>query len=145
MHEVVYWDPDERFIYADTGKTNSKMHNVRQFYNGHQYDSGFEAKYAMRLDYLLKAGEIKSWIPHKLLDLFVSGHRIGTYRIDFVVTHNDGSLEYVEVKGMESAYWRQKWKIFEIDYNARFPDAKLTVVKQRKKSYRRKRRGFKKH
>jgi len=49
--------------------------------------------------------------------------------MDFVVTHNDGSLEYVEVKGFQTEVWRLKWKIFEAIFNKEHPDIILTIVK----------------
>lgn len=110
-------------------KSGNKYHAERQFYNGVQYDSKAEAGYAAELDLRLKAGDIKGWTPHVQIPLTVSGKHICNYEIDFVVNHNDGHLEFVEVKGMVLPLWRQKWRIFEATYKDTWPDADLTVVK----------------
>lgn len=98
-------------------------------YNGIWYHSKFEASYAKDLDWRIKAGEIKSWIRQAKISLDVNGKHICNYYIDFVVKHNDDSLEYVEVKGFETEVWRLKWKLFEAIYNEIEPGAVLTVVK----------------
>jgi hypothetical protein len=102
----------------------------KQNYGGHSYDSGFELGYAQKLDLRVAAGEIKSWERQKTLELRVNGYLICTYRIDFVVYHLDGVIEYVECKGWPSPVWRLKWKLFEALYSD-LPDVRLTVVKQR--------------
>lgn len=40
-----------------------KYNSTRCFYNGYHYDSKFEARYAMQLDWRLKAKDIKAWDP----------------------------------------------------------------------------------
>ena len=57
---------------------------------------------------------------------------IANYYLDFIITHNDGRREFVEVKGMETEAWRMKWAILEATFD-RFktgPDDSLTVIKQ---------------
>ena len=110
-------------------KSGNKYSSESQSFEGHHYDSKAEAGYAADLSLRKKAGDIQDWRPHVTLDLLVNGQRVGTYQIDFIVTHNDGHLEFVEVKGMVLPLWRQKWAIFEATYKDRWPDADLTVVK----------------
>jgi hypothetical protein len=106
----------------------NKFGAKRQEYGGKQYHSKKEAGYASELDLRVRAGDIKSWERQKRIALDVNGYHITNYYIDFVVTHNDGSIEYVEVKGFETDVWRMKWALFEALYSGQ-PDVRLTVVK----------------
>jgi hypothetical protein len=110
-------------------KLKNKFGAETTFVNGHKYDSKFEAQYAAELALRKKAGDIKDWHAHESIDLRVNGHLVATYKIDFVVEHNDGSTEYVETKGFETADWRLKWKLFEALYSG-IPGVYLTVVKK---------------
>lgn len=111
-----------------TQKFGSKYSNQRKLYNGQSYHSKKEAQYALELDLRVKAKDIKSWDRQVKISLDVNGYHITNYYIDFVITHNDNSLEYVEVKGFETETWRLKWKLFEALYGNQ-PNVKLTVVK----------------
>ena len=103
----------------------------KQEHNGYQYDSKFEAGYAQELELRQKVGDIKSFDRQKNLDLIVNGYVVCQYRIDFIVYHNDGSIEYVECKGYATDVWKLKWKLFEALFTD-FPDVKLSVVYQGK-------------
>ena len=113
-------------MYYQTKKWTSA---VKQEYNGFRYDSGFEASYAAELDMRVKVKEIKSYEKQVNLDLIVNGYRVCQYRIDFIIHHLDGDLEYVETKGYATDTWKLKWKLFEALYSD-IPGNKLTVVKQ---------------
>lgn len=114
-------------------KKQSKYHNKSSIYNDVIYDSIFEAEYAQALDYSLKSGDIKKWERQIKLDLKVNGSHIANYYIDFIVHHNDGSREFVEVKGYKTDMWRMKWKIFEATFDdfKESPDDFMTVVYQK--------------
>ncbi len=101
-----------------------KYHNIKTEYKGVKYDSRREAEYAMELDWRVKAKDIKSWEGQEKIPMIVNGKKICTYIIDFVIIHNDGSLEYVEVKGFKTAVWRLKYKLFE----ALYPELKKLIV-----------------
>ena len=98
-------------------------------HNGVYYDSKLEAGYAAKLDILVNGGAIKSWRRQVTVPLTAYGKQICTYRVDFEITHNDGHIEFVEVKGFETPVWRIKWKLFEAMMNAERPDIELTVVR----------------
>jgi hypothetical protein len=100
----------------------------RQEYGGKQYHSKKEAGYAAELDLRVLAKDIKGWTRQKRIPLEVNGFHVADYYIDFVVEHNDDTIEYVEVKGFETPEWRLKWKLFEALYS-RQPTVRLTVVK----------------
>lgn len=99
-------------------------------YNGFRYDSGFEANYAMELDLRLKAKDIKSYERQVVIPLIVNDYIVCTYKIDFIVHHNDGTIEYTETKGYPTDVWKLKWKLFEALYTG--PGNLLTVVQQGK-------------
>lgn len=109
----------QKYSYYKTSKQNG-------------YDSKFEASKAQDLDLLKKAGEIKDYEAQKTLELVVNGYLVCTYKIDFIVHHNDGVTEYVETKGYATPTWKLKWKLFEALYGDK-PNVKLTVEYQGKK------------
>lgn len=113
-------------------KSGNKYSATSTQYEGITYHSKLEAGYAESLDMRVMAKDIKSWERQVKLDLKVNGTHITNYYIDFVVTHNDGKKEFVEVKGFETDVWRMKWKILEATFEdfKETPDDFLTVVKQ---------------
>ncbi|SRR5258708_3157057 len=103
----------------------NKYGNVKQ--NG--YDSKKESAYAQELELRKRMGEIKDFEGQVKIELFgENGTRVCNYFIDFVVTHNDGTLEYIEVKGFETPVWRLKWKLFEDKYG-HDSTKRLTLIK----------------
>lgn len=112
-------------------RKGNKYHNVSSTVNGIQYHSKKEAGYASELNLRLKAGDIKDWERQRKISLDVNGFHICNYFIDFVIIHNDGSEEYVEVKGFPTDTWRLKWKLTEalLDDQVKKGLIKLTVVK----------------
>jgi hypothetical protein len=50
------------------------------------------------------------------------------YYMDFKVNHNDGTIEFVEVKGLEGPDWKMKWTMLE-SVVGDDPAYKLTVIK----------------
>ena len=117
-------------------KSGNKYHAKSSIYNGVYYASQLEAAYAMELDVRLKAKDIKSWRRQVKIPLDVNGFHICNYYIDFEITHKDGSLEFVETKGMETDLWRFKWKLTEALFSKERPDVKLTVVKKNQMRFR---------
>ncbi len=106
----------------------SKYGAERQLYNGCTYHSKKEAGYAAELDLRKKAGDIKDWSRQVKISLDVNGHHITNYFVDFMIEHNDTSIEYVEVKGFSTDVWRLKWALFEALFSS-LPNVALTVVK----------------
>lgn len=106
----------------------SKYSNKSQTYKGITYHSKKEASFAEELDYRMRAGDIKCWSRQEQISLDVNGYHICNYYIDFVIEHNDGTKEFIEIKGFSTDVWRLKWKLFEALYS-HDPNIKLTVVK----------------
>lgn len=106
-----------------------KYKNVLQTYNGYSYHSKKEAQYAFELDCRVKAKDIKGWDRQVKIELDAYDVPICNYYMDFVVYHNDGKIEYVEVKGFETDVWRLKWKLFKAKMAKKQPSAILTLIK----------------
>lgn len=114
--------------YQQYGK---KYKDMNRTYDGYTYDSIIESNYARNLNERLEKGEIRKWKRQVSLDLRVNGVKVCGYKIDFVVMHNDGLIEYVECKGYVVPEWWIKWKLLEA-LKVRDVDrgrAKLTIVK----------------
>lgn len=107
----------------------NKYGAISREYNGVLYHSKLEAKYASELDLELKEKKIKSWRRQVKISLDVYGYHICNYYVDFEVTHNDKTIELVEVKGFPTEVWRLKWKLLEAIYQKEHPEIILTVVK----------------
>ena len=104
-------------------KNRTKYNNTKSQYNGQFYHSQKEALKARELDLLIKAGKIKSWKSQVRIPLDVNGVHICRYVCDFLITHNDNSLEYLEVKGFWTATAKLKVKLFK----ALYPELKYTI------------------
>lgn len=108
------------------GRTRKgKYGAIRTEYRGVVYDSKSEAHYAMYLDALVKAKKIAGWDRQRRVPLVVNGVKVCTMVPDFLVLHRSRNNEYVEVKGMETAVYKLKAKLFR----ALYPDVLYTVVK----------------
>lgn len=109
-------------------KFENKYKSVPTEVNGITYHSKLEGKYAFELNARKLANDIKDWERQVKISLDINGRHIANYYVDFLVHHNDGTMEYVEVKGFETEVWRMKWKIFEALYSDK-EMTRLTVVK----------------
>ena len=95
-----------------------------------KFHSRAEARYYSHLKLMEKAGEIlffRLQPRYRLLDGFEKHgkrHRPIDYVADFEIHHKDGSIEVVDVKGMQTQVFKIKEKMF----NAKYPH-KLTLVK----------------
>lgn len=111
-------------------KKGSKYGAKKATYGESIYHSKKEAGYAQELDLRVKAKDIKSWERQVRIPLVVNGYKICDYTIDFVVTHNDKTKEYVEVKGFFTPEFRLKWKLFEALFSDEFSekDWRMTII-----------------
>lgn len=109
----------------------NKYRNTPRLYDGHVYQSTKEAKYAIQLDLRKRAGEIKGWEKQVKIDLKVLGQHICNYYCDFIITHNDGTKEYIDVKSDATVLplFMIKWRLLEIHVKNFEPENKLTIVK----------------
>lgn len=112
-------------------KYNAKKVEV----DGIKFDSKVEAEYYLHLKEMQEKKEIQGFerqVKMTLQEAFylegVKGKiRAITYVVDFKVTENDGSITYIDVKGIETDVFKMKRKMFMNRY--RTP---LVTVKKRK-------------
>lgn len=76
---------------------------------GHKFHSRLEAKYADRLDWLVRAGDVVFYLQQVPIHL-PGGVK---YVADFLVFHASGDAEFVDVKGVDTPLSKAKRKIVE--------------------------------
>ena len=108
----------------------SKYLSHKTVVDGITFDSKDEAKYYEALKIRKYRGEIENFELQPKFTL-VEGfkkdnktYRAITYTPDFVIYHNDGSEEYVDVKGMTTQQGELRIKLFNHFYR----DLKLSIV-----------------
>ncbi len=97
-----------------------KYGNIKTEYKGTVYASKLEAYYAKQLDAAVKGKAIKSVEAQYRLILRINGADCGSYYADFLVTNNDGTQDIWDVKGVETALFKLKWKIVCALYSDRY-------------------------
>lgn len=104
------WSKNEKLKTEKSGHKYNAQSNV---YNGRKYRSRLEASKAMELDWLLKAGEITGWEyePKPVWQIYVNDFHICQYCIDFKVYQNNGTIDYIETKGVETRDFQLVWKL----------------------------------
>ena len=95
---------------------------------GQPFPSTLEFNNATDLRNMVRAGEIVS-VGRQVLVLLEGGV---TWQIDFIVHHNDGSVEYIESKGKDTADFLIKEKLFR----AKYPGYKLSIQRKRSRKTR---------
>lgn len=90
------------------------------------FRSRWEYRYALYLQFLKEHNEISDWLYEPKVFYF-EGVKRGTtnYKPDFLAIWNNGTEEYVEIKGYETPKDRTKWKRMA----KYFPDVRLRVIK----------------
>ncbi len=99
------------------------------------FDSKFEERKYIELTYMMKSKEIKEFWCQYPLDLIVNGYLVGKYIMDFVILHNDKTIELLETKGLATDLWKYKYRILKAMY-ANHKNVLITVEFQ--KSWNRK-------
>lgn len=109
---------------------NQKYGNIRSGYYENSkgkmfFRSMWEANYALYLDFLVRQRKIKGWDFEADTFMFEK-IKLGTrsYKPDFKVTLNNGSIEYHEVKGWMDAKSKTKLNRMRIYY----PKVKIVLV-----------------
>ncbi len=129
------WTEEEYMDYLEkrgeaTAKSKpkpSKYRSKKTWVDGICFDSKKEAAYYTSLQLLMKIGEIKGFCrqPEFVLTEGNEKDRAITYKADFIVFHNDGRTEIIDVKGYESEQWKRTAKQFRLKY----PDLELKIIK----------------
>lgn len=126
---------------------NTKYKAIKTVSNdGTKCDSKFEATIADELEIRKLGGDIKDYEPHYKIELWAYGKHICNYYVDFLITHNDGHLEYYEVKSAatQTAVWRIKWKMLESKLDQE-GDMTSEMTVRLEKNYKKCRKVQKKH
>lgn len=110
----------------------NKYKNKKVEVDGVKFDSKHEAEYYLYLKKLKKEGKIKDFgLQHKFelqpsFKKYGKTHRAITYTTDFSVVHKDGTLEHIDIKGMETQQGVMRRKMFDYKY----PNEKLTWIQK---------------
>lgn len=94
------------------------------------FDSKFEESKYHELVFRMKAKDIKEFWCQYPLDLIVNGYLVGKYVMDFVILHNDKTIELFEVKGLPTQLWAYKYRILKAMY-ANHKNVIITVEYQK--------------
>ena len=104
------WNPKTRTMRTVKKKrAKSKYNNVRTTVDGKKFDSIAESLYYTDLKHRTLDGEVAYFLRQVPFDL--PGNV--KYRIDFQVFLTDGTVEYIDVKGVETAMFKLKKKQVE--------------------------------
>jgi hypothetical protein len=79
----------------------SKFNNVKSEIDGHTFDSNKEAEFYGSLKIKKNAGLIKDFKIQVQYDILVNNIHIAYYYLDFQIENNDGSFEYIDIKGKD--------------------------------------------
>lgn len=107
----------------------NKYNAVKTEYRGGMFDSKKEALHAQTLDLLKHAHapqqRVVKYERQVKIPLAINGKLICNYYVDFIVTFQDGHVEYQEIKGFATNTWLLKEKLFRAIY----PERTLIVIK----------------
>jgi hypothetical protein len=95
----------------------SKYRNVKVVVDGIRFDSKREAAYYNNLVLCKRTGAIKDLQLQVPFVLSVNGHKICTYRADFVVDWSNGKTEVIDVKGVKTKEYLLKKKLMFAVHN----------------------------
>ena len=88
-------------------KKPSKYRNRKMEVDGINFDSEKEAQRYSVYKLLKKKGDIKNFSCQVKFPITMNGIHIANYFLDFQVEYADGTIDYVDVKGKDTA--TQKW------------------------------------
>ncbi len=98
-------DFKNKFSFKDGKVVNktksSKFNSVKSVIDGHTFDSKKEAEFYGSLKIKKNAGLIKDFKIQVQYDIVVNNIHIAYYYLDFQIENNDGSFEYIDIKGKD--------------------------------------------
>lgn len=106
-------------------KGRSKYNAKRTTIDNKSFDSTSEGNYYAELKLQERAGLIKGIDCQVKEELWAYGKHICDYKVDFLVYHLDGSLEFIEHKGQPTPDWRIKWKFLLAKYDKEINEGKV--------------------
>lgn len=90
-------------------KNFHKFNAIKTTHDGIKFDSKKEGKYYLELKLRVQAGEVVFFL--RQIPFYLPGGV--TYRVDFQEFHSDGTVHFVDVKGMRTKDFIMKKKIVE--------------------------------
>lgn len=100
--------------------------------DGIKFDSIAESRYYSELKLRQRAKDIESFelqpefiLQESYKDTDGKTIRAIKYRADFLIHHNNGMEEIVDVKGIQTPVFKLKWKLLKFKVGGRY---KLTIV-----------------
>lgn len=75
--------------------------------------------------------DIETVERQKPLRLVVNEIYICTYKLDFLATYKDGTIELIEAKGAEDAQWTFKWRVLEAIHDELYPGSEMLLIKMK--------------
>ena len=109
-----------------------KFGNKKTVIHGIKFDSRLEATYYLKLCDSKKKGHIQGFKmqqPYILQPGFTrQGEKVRPikYIADFVIFHQNKATEIIDVKGVQTAVFKLKWKMLKFNFLNR-PDVKFTI------------------
>lgn len=80
---------------------SSKFNNVKSEIDGYKFDSKKESEFYGSLKIKKQAGLIKDFKMQVPYEIIINNIRIANYFLDFLVENNDGTIEYIDIKGKD--------------------------------------------
>lgn len=114
----------------------NKFGAVRAEFDGRSFDSTGEMDYAVQLDLMKKAGEVKQVEYQHKIALESNGKLVCTYKIDFRLTMPDNSIVFAEFKGKETPDWKIKWQLLKNQLQSVEKNSVLWLIKKIKGKFK---------
>lgn len=95
----------------------NKFNAKKVYIDGHKFDSASEGELYVELKLQQEKGLIKSFKQQWKEELWAYGKHIMNYYVDFRIEHNDGTIEFLEHKGMSTELWKKKWQMLLAKYD----------------------------
>lgn len=118
MSSQEHWTIEDYKKYQEGKNKKSKYGASKTKIDGHTFDSKKEAEFYSDLKFKTMAREIEGFC---LQPRFILAPGL-EYRADFVVFHNNGTFEIIDVKGFKTKEYIAKKKVFEDKYNLKIKE-----------------------
>lgn len=98
-------------------------------FEGKVYASKLEMNYRKYLDSQKSKGEVQNYEEQVPFTIFINNKKICTYRLDFEVVYKDGSVKYIDTKGVKTSIYRLKKKMVEAYFDIEITEVEAKTFK----------------